>query len=47
MRICTALLLSLGVALSTGSAFAQEGAALSPRVLNEQALPAVMEKARR
>ncbi len=45
MRICTALLLSLGVALSTGSAFAQEGAALSPRVLNEQALPAVMEKA--
>ncbi len=45
MRICTAPLLSLAIALGAYPATAQEGAALSPRVLNEKALPAVMEKA--
>jgi predicted lipoprotein len=45
MRICTVPFLSLAIALSACPAVAQEGAALSPRVLNEKALPAVMEKA--
>jgi len=45
MRSVVVPLLSLAIALGACPALAQEGAALSPRVLNEQALPAVMEKA--
>ncbi|OJF90552.1 imelysin family protein [Pararhizobium antarcticum] len=46
MRPVVVSLLSLAIALgAAGPAPAQEGAALSPRALNEQALPAVMEKA--